>query len=253
MKYYECPLIVRQSIVRQIYAAIEMDLNEDTPLGLRAYFSDENTHIRKISYRALGRIYHFRPALQETAIRLLKTLLQDENELLRQSAAYSLGEIGKKHADAIFDLLAVALHDNHHKVRNAVIGALKQMGEKNPKALLQFASAHLHDPDPEVRREIIHGLELRGRTHPADVLPFLKELQWESEKRPRKMIVHVLGQISYKENCLETVLTDLKTWENLELVEEALKEILKVHKSYERFSVKTVEEVIEIIRKEFPE
>ena len=217
------------------------------------YFSDQDTYIRKCGYNALGNIYQQKPELKANILQLLRILLEDENELLRQTAAYTLGEIGKKDAEAILDMLASALHDTHYKVRNAVIGTLKQMGQKNPEAVLNFSAEFINDPDPEIRRVIIHGLELRGRTHPGDVLPLLKSIQFEKAKRPHQMLVHVLGQISYKRNCLETVAKELKTWNNTEIVAEALQEIILVHKSYEKFSSKSVEEATEYLKSELPE
>ncbi len=233
MKFYDLSQADRTILIDKIYKATETDLINGSSSAIRIYCSDEDTYIRKNSYLALSNIYQIKPELRDGILKLVKILLHNDNELIRQTAAYALGEIGKKDADAILNLLAAAMHDTHHKVHNAVIGALKQMGQKNPSAMLRFAATHLHDPDPEVRREIIHGLELRGRTHPWDVLPLLKELQFESEKRPRKMIVHVIGQISYKHNCLEAVTKELKTWDNIQLVKEALQEIMIVHKSYE--------------------
>ncbi|HMK55000.1 MAG TPA: HEAT repeat domain-containing protein, partial [Methanobacteriaceae archaeon] len=140
--------------------------------------------------------------------------------------------------------------DENHKVRNGLMGGLKQMGEKNPVPTLQFAQEHIHDPDPEVRRIIVHGIELRGRTHPEDVLPLLHELQDEEHPRVRKMVVHVLGQISYKEGCLEKVIPALKNWNNQDLLKDALNEIISVHKRY-KFAPKTSEEVEKYLQREF--
>jgi hypothetical protein len=64
------------------------------------------------------------------------------------------------------------------------------------------------------------------------------------------MIVHVLGQISYKKGCLEKVISALRTWENREIVEKALKEILDVHKRYERFSAKSYCEARDYIERQ---
>lgn len=76
---------------------------------------------------------------------------------------------------------------------------------------------------------MLHGLELRGRTHPEDVLPILAEYQNDSEKKVIDTIVHILGQISYKKGCLERVVSSLKGWENTDLINRALKEIVIVH------------------------
>ncbi|MCE5214956.1 MAG: HEAT repeat domain-containing protein [Methanobacterium sp.] len=85
------------------------------------------------------------------------------------------------------------------------------MGQKNPQPTLEFTRRFLHDEDPEVRKKVIHGIELRGRTHPEDILPLLEEVQDEDDQNVRKMIIHVLGQISYKNGCLEKVAAALKT------------------------------------------
>ena len=143
------------------------------------------------------------------------------------------------------------LFDEHHSVRNAVIGSIKKMGEKNPKPVLNFAKKYLKHKDKEIRREICHGIELRGRTHPQDILPLLKELQNDTTSRVRNTLVHVIGQIAYKKGCLETVVADLKTWKNKELVRDALDEIVDVHDRYKNFSVKTQAEAIKYISKQF--
>ena len=84
-----------------------------------------------------------------------------------------------------------------------------------------------------------------------DILPLLKELQFDKTARVRNTLVHVIGQIAYKKGCLETVVADLKTWENKELVRDALDEIVDVHERYKNFSVKTQAEAIKYITKHF--
>lgn len=121
------------------------------------------------------------------------------------------------------------------------------MGEKIPKEILTFAKQFLHHHDKEVRREICHGIELFGRTHPEDILPLLKELQHDKASRVKNTLIHVIGQISYKKGCLETVIKDLKSWENRELVKDAIDEIIDVHDRYKNFSVYTQEQAIKII------
>ncbi len=60
-------------------------------------------------------------------------------------------------------------------------------------------------------------------------------------------MVHLIGQIAYKKSCLETVINDLASWKNKELVKDALEEIIDVHHRYRNFAVKTQEEAIEYI------
>ena len=148
-------------------------------------------------------------------------------------------------------LMEQGLFDEHHSVRNAVIGSIKKMGEKNPGPVLKYAKRFLHHQDKEIRREICHGIELRGRKHPQDILPLLRELQHDKTARVRNTLVHVLGQIAYKKGCLETVVADLKTWENKELLKDAIEEIIDVHDRYKDFAIKTQKEAIAYIEKNF--
>ena len=125
---------------------------------------------------------------------------------------------------------------------------MKLMGQKNPEPTFEFAKKHLHDDNPQIRSEIIHGIELRGRTYPEEVLPLLEELQNEEVITVRNMIIHVLGQISYKNGCLEKVVENLKSWKNRELVRDAFKEILKVHSRY-KCAVRSPEDAEDYIKK----
>jgi hypothetical protein len=79
----------------------------------------------------------------------------------------------------------------------------------------------------------------------------LKELQNDTTARVRNTLVHVLGQIAYKKGCLETVIVDLKNWDNKELVRDALAEIIDVHDRYKDFAIKTKEEAIAYIEKNY--
>jgi hypothetical protein len=75
----------------------------------------------------------------------------------------------------------------------------------------------------------------------------LKELQYDKTARVRNTLVHVIGQIAYKKDCLATVVAHLKTWENKQLVSDALEEIIDVHHRYRNFSSLTQEEAREYI------
>ena len=61
------------------------------------------------------------------------------------------------------------------------------------------------------------------------------------------MLIHVIGQISYKKGCLEIVTKSLKNWENIELVNDALTEIVNIHKRY-RFAAKSPEDAEKYIK-----
>lgn len=258
MGFYDLSKTERQKLVNEIEGKILeviLDLGSVTdnndiiiPETIWNYSSDNDTYIRRNAYLAIGRIYFTHIELEKKILRLLDAMSEDNNERVRQTSVYALGEIGKKDADIVFKPFEKALVDKHHSVRNAVIGALKQMGLKNPIPTFKFAKKHLHDDDPKIRREIIHGIELRGRKHPEEVLPLLKELQNEKVKAVRDMIIHVIGQISYKKGCLEIVVENLNSWTNRELVIEVSKEVVKVHTRY-KFATRTPEEANEYIKK----
>ncbi len=247
MPFYSLPKSERTQLVDKINWAINSDIEKGKHKNILTYFSDEDTYIRKTAYLAIGKIYIANKDEQKNIVKLLDTLLKSDNEKVRQTAINAAGEIGMHDFVPIEHLMEAGLFDKHHSVRNAVIGSIKKMGEKNPKPVLAFAKRFLHHEDKEIRREICHGIELRGRKHPQDILPLLRELQFDKTARVRNTLVHVLGQIAYKKGCLETVIEDLKNWENKELVTEALEEIIDVHHRYKNFAVKTQKEAISYI------
>ncbi|WP_299337740.1 HEAT repeat domain-containing protein [uncultured Psychroserpens sp.] len=247
MAFYDLPKAERDLLVEQINREIALDLSQDQTENIIRYFSDEDTYIRKSGYLATGKIFYARPELQSVIFSVLKTLLESEDELIRQTVVNAAGEIGKFHFDKIQHVMDTGLFDDHHRVRNAVIGSIKKMGEKNPVPVLEWAKSYLKHPDKEIRREICHGIELRGRTHPQDVLPLLKELEFDETKRVSETLIHVIGQISYKNGCLQTVVSHLNTWENKPLVQKALDEIVDVHYRYKKFAVLSQDEAIAYI------
>jgi HEAT repeat protein len=263
MSFYDLSPDKRAKLVEQIETEIYQDLLKRASDHIHKYFIDEDTYIRKSAYLAIGRIYFNYREVKETVIDVLAKLFNDPDFKVRQTVINALGEIGKREDKNVWDVFEKGLKDQHHSVRNAVIGSLKKMGEKNPKPVLSFSKKHLHNPNPEIRRQVIHGVELRGRTHPEEVLPLLKEVQDEQNdqglfvldqpkyKRVRNIVVHVIGQISYKKDCLEKVIAEIKTWNNKHLVNDAIKEILETHKSYEKFSEKSYNEAQEYLNKNF--
>jgi hypothetical protein len=243
MSFYNLSQQQRNELIRKIYSELKSDIN-----NFLKYASDADTYIRKYCYLKLYDLYsESNLKAKAEIISYLSSTLNHQNEKVRQTVINALGEIGKVNAEDILHLFENALNDDAHEVRNAIIGSLKKMGEVNPKPMISFAKKYIHNSNPEIRRIAIHGIELRGRTHPEDVLPVLKECQNEKVAKIRNMVVHVVGQISYKSGCLEKVIEELKTWENKELVHECLDEIIETHKSYEKFSQKTLAEAKEYI------
>jgi len=247
LAFYNLSKEDRNRLVEKINQDIANDLTSNTTKNIIQYFSDEDTYIRKTSYLAIGKIFYSNQELQDSIIKILKVLLNHKHEKVRQTTINSAGEIGKFHFDKVQSFFDIGLFDEHHSVRNAVIGSVKKMGEKNQEPILAWAKTYLKHEDKEVRREICHGIELRGRTHPQDILPLLKELEFDETRRVTDTLIHVLGQISYKNGCLKTVVSHLNTWKNKELVEKSLDEIVDVHKRYEKFAFLTQEEAINYI------
>ena len=180
--------------------------------------------------------------LKEKIISTLDALFLNPSFRVRQTAINAAGEIGKTDFTIVQHIFDKGLLDAHHSPRNAVIGSVKKMGELNPKPVLEWAKSYLHHPDKEIRREICHGIELRGRKHPQDILPLLQELQHDKTARVRNTLVHVIGQIAYKKGCLQTVVEQLKSWENKQLVADAMEEIIDVHHRYRNFSALSQDE-----------
>jgi hypothetical protein len=245
--FYSLSKQERSELVSKIQHAILKELQLAELKKTTVYFKDNDTYIRKSAYLAIGRIYFAKVPLQSKIIKTLDILFQQEDFKVRQTVINAAGEIGKVDFLTVQHFFDSGLFDKHHSPRNAVIGSIKKMGEVNPRPVLKWAKKYLHHEDKEIRREICHGIELRGRKFPQDILPLLQELQFDKTARVRNTLIHVIGQIAYKKGCLETVIKHLSTWENKQLVEEALEEILDVHDRYRNFSALTQEQARQYI------
>jgi len=251
MGFYNLNKEERLQLVGKINKSILVNIHKEKNGDILNYFSDEDTYIRKVSYQAIGKTYNENLPLQKKIISLLNKLLTEQEPKIRQTTINTAGEIGMKDFETVEHFFDKGLFDEHHSVRNAVIGSMKKMGEKNPKPVLKWAKKYLHHSDKEIRREICHGIELRGRTHPQDILPLLKELQHDKTARVRNTLIHVLGQIAYKKGCLETVIAHLNKWNNKELTDEAVEEIIDVHERYKDFTILTQQQAIDYIDKHY--
>lgn len=242
MGFYDLNKEERLNLVAEINKNILAELVTSDYKETIRYFADEDTYIRKSAYLSIGKIYYTKEAFRLEIISCLERLFLESDFKIRQTAINAAGEIGKIDFESIRQLFDKGLFDEHHSPRNAVIGSIKKMGEVNPVPVLKWAKLYLHHEDKEIRREICHGIELRGRKYPQDILPLLKELQYDQTTRVRNTLVHVIGQISYKKGCIQTVVSHLKLWENKQLVEQALEEIIDVHDRYKDFAVLTQEQ-----------
>lgn len=248
MQFYDLTKQERLEKVAHISEAIREHFGKNSKTSV-PFFADDDTYIRKAAYQAVGKIYNRHEHLRYIIILRLQHALAAENPKIRQTAINAAGEIGIKDFAAVESFFDKGLFDAHHSVRNAVIGSMKKMGEKNHVPVLTWSRKYLHHPDKEIRREICHGIELRGRTHPEDILPLLLELQHDSTARVKNTLIHVIGQISYKKGCLAKVIDHLKSWENKQLVAEAVSEIIDVHDRYKDFAVISQEEAKQYIYK----
>jgi hypothetical protein len=176
------------------------------------YFAGADTYTRKSVYLSTGRLFLLHPPLQQKIVQLPNTYFTHPNFRVRQTVVNAAGKIGKTDFDMVQHIFDKGLFDPHHSPRNAVIGSVKKMGEVNPVPVLSWTKTYLHHSNKEIRREICHGIELRGRKFPQDILPLLQELEFDATTRVRNTLVHVLGQIAYKEGCLETVIRHLNVW-----------------------------------------
>lgn len=247
MAFYDETKEDRLRIVARIDKEIAQDIaGGETPHILRC-FADEDTYIRKTGYLSIGKLYKAEPSRLPLITTTLQHLFKSTDAKIRQTVVNAAGEIAKTDFAAVQDFFDTGLFDEHHSVRNAVIGSIKKAGEKNPVPVIEWARKNLHHADKEIRREVCHGIELRGRTHPQDILLLLRELQFDTTRRVRWTLVHVIGQIAYKKGCLQTVMTDIMHWENRELVNDAIEEIIDVHHRYSNFSFYTQAEAMEII------
>ncbi len=247
MLFYSQTKDERANIVARIDMEIAEGIASGSPGNFFRYFADQDTYIRKAGYLAVGKYYKNNPARVAGATTILHKLMQETDAKIRQTAVNAAGEIAKYDFGVVQEFFDIGLFDSHHSVRNAVIGSIKKAGEKNPEPVIEWARKYLHHADKEIRREICHGIELRGRTHPQDILPLLKELQFDATKRVRWTLVHVLGQIAYKKGCLQTVVNEILTWENRELANDAIAEIIDVHHRYRNFSFYTQDEAQKIV------
>ena len=239
MAFYDLDKHERDNLVLKINQDVARDLLQHNMDHIRAVFTDGDTYIRKTAYLAIGRLYQNEESLRQQILSVLIKLFKEEDAKIRQTVVNAAGEIGKVDFHIVQHFFDTGLFDQHHSVRNAVIGSMKKMGEKNPGPVIIWSEQYLRHPDKEIRREICHGIELRGRTHPQDILPLLKQLQFDKTKRVRWTLIHVIGQIAYKKGCLEKVMADITTWENKELVTDAIEEIIDVHQRYRNFAYYT--------------
>lgn len=244
MGFYELNQEERKNRYKEILTKLSDALTEKDYAAWKILFEDEDTYIRKAAYLSVGKIYRNDSQMLVTILELLEKLFLEDNYRIRQTVIYSCGEIATENFNSVQLLIEKGMTDKHHSVRNAVIGALKKSGEVNPKEILPFCEYNIISPNAQIRRISCHAIELRGRAHPSEVINILERIQHDKSKQVKAMLIHVLGQISYKKGCLHYVSEQVRTWENQDIYSLYQKEVIQVHKRYERFSEFTVDYVV---------
>jgi HEAT repeat protein len=166
------------------------------PRLLRA-LDDKDDSVRDAAAHALGEI-----ALalgdggeflwDETGRTLLKSLANDADPRVRRSAAYAVGCIKPRQANAI-TALRQALKDRQAMVRQLAAWALGRMGiQASPDALTDLC-AMLDDPEPLVRREAANALGDLGQIL-AQGMPrkLLERFHKESDGNVRQALLDAL-------------------------------------------------------------
>src|ERR1039458_10278964 len=122
MCFYELSKEERSKLVDEMNANILSELRTKKDNGIQAYFSDEDTYIRKTAYLTVGKLFHAKEKLQAAILKLLEKLYKSTNEKIRQTVINAAGEIGIKDFTPIVSFMEMGLFDTHHSVRNAVVG-----------------------------------------------------------------------------------------------------------------------------------
>jgi HEAT repeat protein len=116
---------------------------------------DRAPEIRAVAAMALGQIHRRAPAAVNVHLPQLALLLEDDDALVRQSAADGLAHCG----DDAVDLLAAALESDVEGVRVRAAAALHRIGSMKAAPPLYH---HLEDPNPLVRHHAYETLDKLG-------------------------------------------------------------------------------------------
>ncbi len=151
--------------------------------------------VRASALRALRAI-----APPEVSVPYLIAALKDANDLVREVAASTLGELGPAAREAILPLLE-RLHDPAPKVRKAAALAVGRMGQGFPRVVQELIRL-LGDEVFEVRLAAVEALGEMGPEAETALFNLLeclvhenKKLSWEQRKELQKAAAGTLGKI----------------------------------------------------------
>lgn len=128
-------------------------------------------------------------AAQDQDIDELIEALGDEDEGVRQAAAWALTEIGPVNRDTIPALTTVLLNGNRH-VRELAAQALGMIGPEAQTAVSALGRA-LHDEDEDVREAAAWALAEIGLA----TVPVLVRALWDIDRAVRRLAAQALGMI----------------------------------------------------------
>lgn len=130
------------------------------------------------------------------AVEPLIRALQDEDRVIREGAAWSLGEIGDERA---VTPLIQALKDKHKDVRREAALALRHIGEEATEGLIQA----LKDEDVEVREAAVAALENKKNERAIEGL--IQALKDEDVRREAAEALGRIGNLKTAEEVINTL------------------------------------------------
>jgi HEAT repeat protein len=177
--------------------------------ALAARLDDPDAEVRDAATFAIGEICGQARVFNGGLLKSLTArLATDQSALVRRSAAFALGSIGKQD-DAVRSALAARLKDAEPAVRQNAAWALGRMGDK---ALAPLKQA-LKDGDASVRRNAVGALNLLGEDAASGAIPELLACCGSADLEERKAahgaLVRLVGPEDLKD-AKEPLLKGLK-------------------------------------------
>ncbi len=212
--------------------------------GFLKYAANEDVYIRKIAARTIGKVKN---------LGFLNSHMNDDNEFVRQTIGYALLWIGKKNPVQVISNLKELASDGSKHVRSACIEALRGIGKSSPGRMVNLLKPWLKSDNPNIRACAVNGVELVGRDVDPDIAFKLLRLV-RNDADVQCELIRVLVQASYKYGPKKTFI-ELRKWKVnasdsvLKIINEAVSEILSIHKDKPRLCIKSYREVLELSKK----
>ncbi len=196
---------IREKAVSQL-----QDRGEDLMLHLVDLLDHTDANVR--AFAANETIWR-QPKPQE-AIKPLVRLLNDENEQVRWSAAYALGDFGlyaspdlTDEEETAVEALCMSLSDREERVREACVYALVEFGAKSARTKPAILTA-LGDEDMSVRLEAASGLLTIDSQYEARAVSVLVQGLSAKNAEDRRRAVYYLGNLGPRARFAVPALVD---------------------------------------------